>query len=420
MATKRPKYRMNKVQIDFLSACDRPAMEGAVAVLRKRDEELAKRMPSVGDDEKEDDYVSRFMGDEKMRSEFEDEKQRAAVAHQHYRDSREKMGKMYPEGWADPRPTTIVDGHQHVLDGSLSANSGTTSWEKSEGEENGHQHAWLRKPDGSIEILMTEGHVHEVLTMPASVAGEKGAESGAGSGAEYGEGEAMAKDEGIDKGSPELIQLRKDLTETRAQLDVSRVEAQFNDAERSLYAKLDDAGRVEFRKLDADGRKARVEQARGENPVVYTSEAGDVFRKSDDSRLIAMAKRADAETRQARADREALVLERLQKRADSELSHLPGKTEVKVALLKAIDGISDPDLKTGAVALLKAGDENLAKAFRTAGSLGLSIDENSPKAKLEKMAKTLASEKNVSREKGMALALATSEGQQLACAMEAQ
>lgn len=428
MATKQ-RSRLSKVKLDWISACDNPAQEGARVVLMKRDE-LAKRMPAVSKDEKEADYVSRFMADEAMKSEYDDVKQRAAVAHSTYSEAKKKkLGKYFYSDWGNPLATDVVEGHQHLLNNDPVKSAGDTTHEKAEGEDNPHSHGWIRNQDGSIEILMSEGHTHNVVvvTMPG-MSGEMGASSGADTGADViGEGEPMAKDEsGKDTGSPELIQLRKDLDETRAKLEkseataaVSAVEATFTDDQRSIYAKLDEAGRVEFRKLDTDGRKGRVDQARGENPVVFTSEAGEVFRKMDDLRMVAIAKRADEQTRLAKADREALVLERLEKRAGAELSHLPGETPVKVALLKAIDGISDADLRAGAAKLLKAGDENLAKAFRTAGTaLGLSADENGPEAKLEKMAKSYAEVNKVTKEQGWAAVLKTPEGQELAVAMK--
>ena len=64
--------------------------------------------------------------------------------------------------------TTVVNGHQHLLDlepqyGSRS--SGQTSWSVSGSEkaEHGHAHDWIRNADGSITIGMSEDHTHTIL-----------------------------------------------------------------------------------------------------------------------------------------------------------------------------------------------------------------------------------------------------------------
>ena len=63
--------------------------------------------------------------------------------------------------------TTIVDGHQHSVDLEPcygSRMSGCTSWAVSANEktENGHSHDWVRNPDGTITISMSEGHTHSL------------------------------------------------------------------------------------------------------------------------------------------------------------------------------------------------------------------------------------------------------------------
>lgn len=66
--------------------------------------------------------------------------------------------------------TSVVAGHQHLLDPSGSmygscgdGSSGSTSWAVSEGEDHGHEHAWIRNADGTITIAMAEGHTHTIL-----------------------------------------------------------------------------------------------------------------------------------------------------------------------------------------------------------------------------------------------------------------
>lgn len=64
--------------------------------------------------------------------------------------------------------TTIVDGHQHLIDIDSCYGpkmSGCTTWSVSDNEksEHGHSHDWIRNADGSIAIGMSEGHTHAIL-----------------------------------------------------------------------------------------------------------------------------------------------------------------------------------------------------------------------------------------------------------------
>jgi len=102
--------------------------------------------------------------------------------------------------------------------------------------------------------------------------------------------------------------------------------------------------------------------------VVYKSANGDVYRASDDPRLVKMAREADEErerTRKALAQAETV---RLEKRADEELKHCPGTVGQRAAILKALDGVD------GAAEFLKAADAALAKSFVPSGSTGTTAD----------------------------------------------
>lgn len=66
---------------------------------------------------------------------------------------------------SDDKLTTLVDGHQHLIDISCYAPkmSGCTSWSFSAGKDHGHSHDWIRNPDGTITIGYSEGHTHAIL-----------------------------------------------------------------------------------------------------------------------------------------------------------------------------------------------------------------------------------------------------------------
>lgn len=70
------------------------------------------------------------------------------------------------DSW-DAKLTDAVDGHQHLVsmrnwDGQPTT-SGCTSWAVSEGSESGHEHAWVKNPDGTITIAESAGHTHRIL-----------------------------------------------------------------------------------------------------------------------------------------------------------------------------------------------------------------------------------------------------------------
>lgn len=84
---------MRVLKINEISLVDLPMQTPArVAILKRM--QFEKLKPGKG--ESENDYVSRFMGDPKMREEYPDEKQRAAVAHSMFR----QVHKELPEGAA--------------------------------------------------------------------------------------------------------------------------------------------------------------------------------------------------------------------------------------------------------------------------------------------------------------------------------
>ena len=84
--------------------------------------------------------------------------------------------------------TSVERGHQHMVSGAQSMgsdlygvpssvsgtsamDSGSTSWAVAAGEAISHSHDWIRNPDGSITIGMSDGHTHTVPTVSAAGVG---------------------------------------------------------------------------------------------------------------------------------------------------------------------------------------------------------------------------------------------------------
>jgi hypothetical protein len=112
---------------------------------------------------------------------------------------------------------------------------------------------------------------------------------------------------------------------------------------------------------DRDAVIAAVIAARtAADEVVYTSPTGEVFRKSDDPRLVTMAKREAAALASAEQ-------ERLEKRASAELGYFAKALNVRAAILKAIDGIADEKIRSEAHLALKAANTAMEAVTKANG-----------------------------------------------------
>jgi hypothetical protein len=191
----------------------------------------------------------------------------------------------------------------------------------------------------------------------------------------------------------ELAKVTTQLTDAQAELAIAKFLGELGDSEKAIYRSLDAAGQEGFRKLSAEQRVEKVRAAGESNPVVYTTADGETFRKNDDPRMVALAKRADADRKALADEKSARETEQLAKRAGDELGNLPGDVKVKTAVLKAVESIQDQATRDGAKALLKAGNAALAKAFRTQGTIAgndeAPADATEAHEKLEKIAKGL-------------------------------
>jgi len=190
--------------------------------------------------------------------------------------------------------------------------------------------------------------------------------------------------------------------------------AQLTDAEKAFFAKQNTEAQDAFLALDNDGRVAEMEKAADEDPVIYKSKvSGAEYRASDDPRTVDMAKREDkreATLAKVQADAEATRLDAMAKSDDYKF--IPGTTETKVAMLKAIESIPDEDARKSAHDALKAQNADMAKAFETVGhQLGKSAVDGGASDSLTKGAEAImAKSENMTKEQAMAAFLDTPEG----------
>lgn len=322
------------------------------------------------------------------------------------------------------RLTTAEDGHSHLVDDSLEG--GNTSYDKAESDDYGHSHPWVRNSDGTITIGESSGHGHDVMLAKAGDGEdeEKPYDEEDGDGVDDSKGKKekdggkpaprrakknsaeTADDVGNDEGN--MTDTKKsvagdDAATVQKNLDTAKTEnarltkmLDLNDAERSFMKSLPKEQQDAFLAASPTDRSAQVRKANEANEVVFKADDGREFRKSDDPRLVAMAKQNDETARELRKAREEQANANFMKRADDEIPNLPGTTTERGALLKAIEAMPATE-KEAALKALKAGSNALAGTFKRHGHSDASGGEGgTPQEQLDKKAKELAKSKNVS------------------------
>lgn len=318
------RFIVTDLTLDRIALTRSPAQDGAEIVLAKsRDGDLlAKMKPKDG--ESEDDYVSRMMGDAGMKSEFTDEKQRAAAAHSMFK-----------------KKSTAKAAAPKAGDDAM------TDQEKQE----------LAK--------------------------------------------AIAKAERAEK----IIALSA--TE-RAHFDSLKGDAQDGFLALAPAAKSEEIAKAAAKAAEAD-------------PVIYKSKTtGQEYRKSADPALVSLAKSHDelvAKHAASEAEKADMILK---SRAETEIPFMPGTAETKVAILRQIDQIADPAVKSAALESLKAQNAQMAKAFERIGHSGDVVAKaGSPADRLDSIAKAAAAKSGKSYEAEYDAALKTPEGRKLYAEMAA-
>ena len=210
-------------------------------------------------------------------------------------------------------------------------------------------------------------------------------------------------------------ELETQLAEANARADMTDAQKAHFDA---LDPQLDDDARKAFVEAKPAVREAIVAKVKSDaddaKGIAYTADDGTVYTKADDPRLAAQAKKNDElSTRLDEATKLAEDLG-LRKRAESDIAHLPGTVESRMAMLKAIDAIEDNDDRKAALDALKAQNENMGKAFNTLGSstVGGQVQATGTDAdgKLDALAKSYAKDNKVSEAQGYDAVLRTDEG----------
>lgn len=214
-----------------------------------------------------------------------------------------------------------------------------------------------------------------------------------------GEGEPVDKE---DLMSDDLKKAQEQIAALKAEMEKMSQVAALSTAHKAFYDSIsgDDVAKSReafMAKSDAE-RDAEIKKAEDEklaaDPVVFTAKDGTEYRKSDDPRLVKMAKDRDQDRAEALKLRMDAIDASLEKRAETELQYLPGDLEVRKAMLAAVDGIENETVRKSALDALKAHNAKLAPAFETIGTTAVPLakagDSAEAEAELDKLAKDYA------------------------------
>jgi len=274
----------------------------------------------------------------------------------------------------------------------------------SEGETSyqaGHSHPWIIDQDGTLIIGEVNGHTHDIqalgkLSEDGSLVPSEDEHNAGTTVNKSQEDESTMADENTKQKTDELATLKAELAKSQA-INGLTIE------HRAHFDTLDEAGKDAFLAKSVDARQSEIDAAADATAEVYKSLDGEVFTKSDDPRIVAMAKRADADRKALQEERAARREDDLRKRAETDLANLPGDLDTHVAMLKAAEAIEDKDTREKAVAALKAQSIALGKATQTLGYQGSgastvvskSSGVQSAEQELDTLAKAYAKENNV-------------------------
>lgn len=315
--------------------------------------------------------------------------------------------------------TDVVDGHAHVVRFDLEDGYVSVSYANN-GQEDGrdHDHGAVKDELGNISIVTNAGHTHEIARedMVAAV---------------------MAMVTKLDKGDESLEVIRKAFpgipaspTTEDIQMDeklqkaVDRLTAivALPAAQRAHFdalAKVEDQDA--FLAKSAEERVAlvapapKVDVAKSEAPqVVYTAADGRVFTKNDDPRLVAEIVKSDSKDKELAALKAEKSDREFEKRAETELAHLPGSIAERAALLKAVDGIPDETQRSAALKALAAGNKGNETATQSLGtSTPRKLEKSAPVAELEQLAKARAEKDGTTYAKAYLTVIETPQGKEL-------
>jgi preprotein translocase subunit YajC len=206
-----------------------------------------------------------------------------------------------------------------------------------------------------------------------------------------------------------LDELNVKLAETTTKLGEETAKAGMSDAEKAHMATLSGKDKFAFMTAAPDERKKMMAKS-AEGDEVVTIEGQQVSKRAVGDAQFEIIKRQavkiaanEAEIAKERTAREDAEFS---KRAETELSHLPGETVVKVKVLRHLEK-ADADVKDAVSKMLEAGDKAITAAYAKLGVKGGDVTKSSngdPKAFEKRIVEVQTANKALSRTEAMAQA----------------
>ncbi|HVH39237.1 MAG TPA: XkdF-like putative serine protease domain-containing protein [Gemmatimonadaceae bacterium] len=325
------------------------------------------------------------------------------------RDGRVRKASLY---------TNEVDGHAHAIcvydDGSLRVEYATMA-----GVEYGHSHGIVRGEDGTLTILADSGHTHELAAgQPGLVVVPENTIVVVSADAFAPEAVAMrspstiapsaksrASESSLSSGGRNVASMSTTEAEKIAELE-KRYEriSNLSATEFTVWKSLPVTDREAFLAKSHADRQPAIESFEKANAVEYTADNGTVYRKSDDPRLVDLAKQADAANRRANeAD--------LAKRATETLG---GASDIQRAIVKAIEAIKDGTEREKATEYIKG---LVATSRIDKAADGFASDDSDkptgPAAEFDALTEKYAKDNNVTKSAARVAVMKTPEGRRL-------
>ncbi|MGI9491971.1 MAG: hypothetical protein ACR2QF_06180 [Geminicoccaceae bacterium] len=388
----KPRKRiMRTFKLNEISAVDTPAQQGARMVIMKRHDLMSSTSPAALD-----------------------------VDHG---DKTKKSGDLVDA------VTSADEGHQHGIRIRTDYEGKVELWISyaDDADGNSHDHQLVRDSDGKIVVTENAGHSHTVdetalqSAMLNAMIGKAEPESpddpGASAdnlGTQPSGDKTMAEKNAGDQ-SAELKKKDDVIGKLQAVIDLSP-------EHRAHYDGLQVSKRDDFLTLPDGDKDAAIEALQKADPVVYTSDDGTEYRKSDDARLVKMAKERDADKATTDELRKEASDARFAKQAEDVLGLVPGEAVVKVAVIRQVHGIEDEDQRNAALKMLGDANKVYKMALTTSGvkdTTSLIDVSASPQAILDQAIEKCAEEDGVSIKKATDKIMATEQGQRLYDAIRA-
>lgn len=218
----------------------------------------------------------------------------------------------------------------------------------------------------------------------------------------------------FDEALAEIADLKAKLSEldkAKESMDESMSEAEkratLTDAQRTYHKSLDKADAAAFLAKSFSERETVLAAIEKANEIVYTSKStSETFRKSDDARLVTMAKRQDEQAAElAKRDLE-IKKAHIRKVASEILKNAPGDNETHDFIIEAIEG------NEKAIATIKGLMATSTIGKNAAGASGEGEPTNAA-GELEAAIAKHATDHKCSRPEATAAVLATPVGKRL-------